>query len=176
VYQRVSVHLVLGDWVASWNHYDYDLTVPGGVRFHHAMDVPTFRKAYSPGVRWDHSTFDVKLGPQPPLLVNGQTIVMNFRPDFYLFQVPLWHGFGRKDDPPTTNRGRTDVQHYAVAPAWPAAVALAILPVLWVLQTMRRSRRAQMGRCLTCGYDLRATRERCPECGAVVKATPQAIQ
>ena len=170
VYRLLSVRLVLGHWVASWGRYDYDLTVPKGVQFYHAMDLPTFRKEYSAGVRWYHSTFKVKLGPQPPILVRGQKFFTTLAPDSYFGEVPLWLGFGRKDDSPTTDLGRTAVQHHAVAPACPGPVALAMLPVLWMVQTMRRRRRAQTGCCLACGYDLRATPERCPECGAVVKA------
>jgi hypothetical protein len=54
-------------------------------------------------------------------------------------------------------------------PIGPAAVMLAALPMLaWIRH--RRRRRAQLsGRCLACGYDLRATPERCPECGTISK-------
>jgi hypothetical protein len=41
----------------------------------------------------------------------------------------------------------------------------AILPVAFVYRRFRCRRRA--GLCPSCGYDLRATPERCPECGAV---------
>ena len=52
-------------------------------------------------------------------------------------------------------------------PIWPVAVATAVLPALWLRLTLRDRRRVKEGLCRTCGYDLRGTLERCPECGAV---------
>jgi hypothetical protein len=49
------------------------------------------------------------------------------------------------------------------------AVILFIPPAA-LLRSVRRARRAGMPRCARCGYDLRATPERCPECGAVPTA------
>ena len=50
-------------------------------------------------------------------------------------------------------------------PAWLLCAALAILPAVWVYGAYRRHRRRLIGRCIACGYDLRATPDRCPECG-----------
>jgi hypothetical protein len=52
----------------------------------------------------------------------------------------------------------------ATAPDWLLAALAAILPVLWVISVRRRF---PTGHCQHCGYDLRATRERCPECGKI---------
>jgi hypothetical protein len=51
-----------------------------------------------------------------------------------------------------------------VPAALPAAV-FAILPAWWLISTVRRWRRNSQGLCTSCGYDLRATPDRCPECG-----------
>jgi hypothetical protein len=53
-------------------------------------------------------------------------------------------------------------------PYWALALALAILPAARTRQavaTLRARRRRAHGLCPTCGYDLRATPTRCPECG-----------
>ena len=52
-------------------------------------------------------------------------------------------------------------------PHWLAAILFAILPALHLRALIRSRRLHGAGRCRDCGYDLRATPERCPECGAV---------
>ena len=45
------------------------------------------------------------------------------------------------------------------------ALPPAVLPALWLAGFLRRRRRAAAGLCPGCGYDLRGTPGRCPECG-----------
>jgi hypothetical protein len=56
-----------------------------------------------------------------------------------------------------------------VVPHWFAAALFATAPVRWI-NRRRLKRGFARGLCPTCGYDLRATPERCPECGAVARA------
>jgi len=54
-----------------------------------------------------------------------------------------------------------------IAPGWPLMISL-ILISLCVTLLMRQRRLDRMGNhCRNCGYDLRATPDRCPECGVV---------
>jgi hypothetical protein len=48
---------------------------------------------------------------------------------------------------------------------WASGVLLAIPPALYLRRRLRERRRVP-GICAACGYDLRATPERCPECGS----------
>jgi hypothetical protein len=50
---------------------------------------------------------------------------------------------------------------------WIPAAAFALLPALRLWRTLRRRRAPAPHACRACGYDLRATPDRCPECGTV---------
>ena len=64
-----------------------------------------------------------------------------------------------------------------IFPYWSALLILTIptTALLWLtLTTRRRDRRVRDGCCPTCGYDLRATPHRCPECGTASTSSGQA--
>jgi hypothetical protein len=76
-------------------------------------------------------------------------------------------------------RGRIAVANVLIAPrrwqlhqtgdfsGWGIAILAGLLawPTAWVIATRKRNQRP--GLCTVCGYDLRATPDRCPECGTV---------
>ena len=57
--------------------------------------------------------------------------------------------------------------HVAVVPHWLVAVVCTTVPGVAFVMQRRAVKRARAGQCARCGYDLRATPGRCPECGAV---------
>jgi hypothetical protein len=54
-----------------------------------------------------------------------------------------------------------------VMPHWTACLVFAGLPLVGLVMRLRRKRRHRAGLCASCGYDLRATTGRCPECGTM---------
>jgi len=70
---------------------------------------------------------------------------------------------------PTAYEWSASMWKVALVPAlWPLAVALA-----GVATRFRRRQRRRRMQCVACGYDLRASHDRCPECGTqVLPASP----
>jgi hypothetical protein len=62
----------------------------------------------------------------------------------------------------------------AHVPYWFVVFVLALPPCLRLARRRARqvrARRARLGECARCGYDLRATPDRCPECGAAASVS-----
>jgi hypothetical protein len=70
-------------------------------------------------------------------------------------------------------RGK-EVYRNVACPHWLLLFALLAPPVVRVRRTLRLRKLRRSGACRMCGYDLRATPGRCPECGTASPAMTEA--
>lgn len=70
---------------------------------------------------------------------------------------------------PQTGEPRLIIRVFAI-PFWMLAILFGLSPTLVVARRLLRRKRCANGLCQYCGYDLRATPDRCPECGRGVVA------
>jgi len=56
-----------------------------------------------------------------------------------------------------------------IVPIWALAAITGFLPALMLYRRLKKRRRISAGKCPVCGYDLRATPQRCPECGTLTE-------
>ena len=64
-------------------------------------------------------------------------------------------------------RYRIEISH------WSLTLLFAIIPSIWIFYGRWRSPYG-LGHCLKCGYDLRASKDHCPECGTAIEASIKA--
>lgn len=87
----------------------------------------------------------------------------------FAVQKDLWSVGGRG-----SGISFTEISDWTVVlPYWLLAILSVLALVLLapgLLRGRRMRRRQRLGLCLRCGYDLRASVERCPECGAAIGA------
>jgi hypothetical protein len=97
---------------------------------------------WSRRMSWDHyRVFPTPYGPQPFFIleIDKEMYPGNFPPEFREWRLE--------------------------APGVVLAAAGMIAPSILCLRRIGQLRRRKRGLCVCCGYDLRATADRCPECG-----------
>ncbi len=62
---------------------------------------------------------------------------------------------------------RWDADRVVISPLWFVLLLTGLMPAMTLLLRRRAARCHRHGWCATCGYDLRGTPDRCPECGEI---------
>jgi hypothetical protein len=98
----------------------------------------------------------------------------NYERFHFQFEVDYWNYSTTTIYPPPEDRG--PIAGWTVGvPFWFVILISAPVPSIWVVRRARqrkRLRRRERGACEQCGYDLRGTPERCPECGGTPPHNP----
>ncbi|HEY7091080.1 MAG TPA: hypothetical protein VH518_23485 [Tepidisphaeraceae bacterium] len=154
----------VGLWVRSY--WAVDLLQRWEVKSDHFNEgIYLWSKRGTFGLRRDAITYDAPIGPHHS--AEGWRWNSGSSPNH---EGP-WHGFGyQRTESPMGANASLRMTTISI-PIWLPTLFLAAWPSWWLLREWRRraALRAE-GCCKNCGYDLRATPERCPECGTEQKS------
>src|SRR5687768_3586047 len=62
-----------------------------------------------------------------------------------------------------------------VIPLWGPTLVVSIPALVALTRWTRQIVRRRRGQCVQCGYDIRATAVRCPECGGAIRVSPATV-
>jgi hypothetical protein len=161
-------------WVRSNTIADLTIyTSPDGARYAHtAANHLVFGVELEPFTGWPGNAYGWKYYRQPP----GDASEASLR--LYTLSVSprdTWIEWKRCGLMFLRWRSasRTSSITMLIVPFWTLTTITALPPLAWLARRVRARRGShRSGVCPTCGYDLRASPDRCPECGNV--ATPHA--
>src|SRR5688500_619896 len=140
-------------WFRSFWHQDRLSAAVRGEEFHAVTSMGTLTFLW-------HSNLELT---EPGLHVNSLPVPGDRLPPDYLLSVWL---FSKGREITETDIGPITYRH-VVMPSWVSALVFSVFPVTWLGRLRRLRRRIRLDLCTSCGYALRTTPGRCPECGAV---------
>jgi hypothetical protein len=172
---------------ASGNCYDIS-TAPGAISFHRSTNafetsalLPDELRL-NPGwslraIKWN-SSFSAKVAPLPPISPpttsqGVRTSITTYEAyEVFVIAPPaqgqagfFWQNQTVRWSQPFTPKPVQSRQTTLILPMWFILVLLALSPLLLLRHLYSKQKLARLGLCPSCGYDLRATPHRCPECG-----------
>ena len=125
------------------------------------------------------SMFDVVLTDRPCklFLSNAHLGIIGYYDDFTLggtivFSGPWWSSFAPSFGNSAITVGGSTFRMWSLSiPLWMPIALFGFLFWRSFVPLYRRRKRKKLGLCLKCGYDLRGSSERCPECGKEMDET-----
>lgn len=125
-----------------------------------AMTDEWFRRVNPECDEWNHLTDEPRHYPRATNI-----------PGWYVAGFGFYHG---DYTPPMEGMISNDI--YVLFPDWLIIAASAGTFFIWCRRRIVLQLRAARRRCLLCGYDLRASRECCPECGTAIPSKAGAVE
>jgi hypothetical protein len=118
---------------------------------------------------WKEYRVQIEGGPGPAEFFPPQFLRALAAPPRHRVSICCWYSFARQDL--QDGSGSWTMLNVPLWPIfWLAGVLAVVVDLLWIDlygRHFRANLRIRAGRCGRCGYDLRATPRRCPECGTV---------
>lgn len=156
-------------WVCSHRFAIYMVCRTGGTRYE--LDAYDGKLNVSRMHPWNRPPlvvygWDPINEPTPPKVnTNWDPLGLGWREDQYREALGFMWATGIYSPPFSWQMPKTPFQRIAI-PSWSAFAVTAVGPAIWI-RNRRRSRRTKDDGiyCTNCGYDLRASNDRCPECG-----------
>jgi hypothetical protein len=145
-------------WMRSLRHSEIVVLITHEGTHHYAFE-------------WDNGRFDFEIGWSnlfnwvPPPSYHGWHLSEIGRDS----TAPYWNSYWSSFNVGYGDRWQTSFGVRAGLRFWEISLILSALPCLWWIAKARERRIRRRGLCPVCGYDLRATPDRCPECGTVQK-------
>jgi hypothetical protein len=150
-----SLLSLLGTAVITWSHH------PGETLRNFHGDTPTWGISVHRGVLSFLTYTPIVPSNKPWSITLDTRYDPGFRWDIPDTAGPCWSRLGI--GAAATSTGSYTLRWYSVSLIWPL-LAIGVITLL----VYRRAHIPPPGHCLVCGYDLRASPERCPECGSPV--------
>jgi hypothetical protein len=136
------------------------------------LELPSWRPGWShESVPWGSSRIynlsDSTMKLSSDGVITSKSVMLSYLwiPPAHEFLGTGWESKAWTVGPPMYVSPGTVHHTRVVLPLWLVMIACAILPAAWIYKRAIGRRRNREGHCPACGYDLRASKDRCPECG-----------